>query len=125
MITEQPEIIPGGSVPGCEWRGGLAGAAAAGAQALDLASLGRRHVVRAAPHLAHEPLLLHFAPELPEGLLELLGILDYDSHNPERIPETGPADLADGGFRLAQASGVQGGQEQVAAHGEQRQQADE
>ena len=67
----------------------LPGAAAAGAQALDLASLGRRHVVRTAAHLAHEPLLLHLAPELPEGLFELLRILDYDSHSPKRIPDCG------------------------------------
>ncbi len=32
-------------------------------------------------HLAHEPLLLDLAAELPKRLLELLGILDYDSHN--------------------------------------------
>src|SRR5207253_10730508 len=59
----------------------LAGAAAPGAEALDLASLGRRNVVRAAPHLAHEPPLLHLAAELPECLLELLGVLDYDAHS--------------------------------------------
>jgi hypothetical protein len=59
----------------------LAGAAAAGAQALDLASLGRRNVVRSAAHFADKPLLLHLAPELTKGLLELLRILDYDSHN--------------------------------------------
>jgi len=67
----------------------LAGAAAAGAQALDLASLGRRHVVRTAAHLAHEPLLLHLAPELPESLFELLRILDHDSHSRKRIPDGG------------------------------------
>ena len=32
-------------------------------------------------HLAHEPLLLDLAAELPKRLLELLGVLDYDSHN--------------------------------------------
>jgi hypothetical protein len=42
--------------------------------------------VRTAAHLAHEPLLLHLAPELAKSLFELLGILDYDSHNPNRIP---------------------------------------
>ena len=42
--------------------------------------------MRTAPHLAHEPLLLHLAAELPKGLLELLGILDDYAHNPERIP---------------------------------------
>jgi hypothetical protein len=30
------------------------------------------------PHLAHEPLLLHLAPEFPERLLELLAIFDGD-----------------------------------------------
>ena len=55
---------------------GLAGAAAAGAKALDLARLGRGNVVRPAPHLAHEPLLLDLASELAQRLLELLGILD-------------------------------------------------
>jgi hypothetical protein len=64
----------------------LAGSAAPGAEALDLASLCRRHVVRTASHLAHEPLLLHLAAELPKGLLELLRILDDYSHNPTRIP---------------------------------------
>jgi hypothetical protein len=64
---------------------GLAGSATPGAQALDLASLGRRDVVRTAPHLAHEPLLLHLAAELPKGLLELLRVLYDDSHNPTRI----------------------------------------
>src|SRR5438874_532324 len=61
------------------WRqkGCSAGAAAPGAEALDLASLSGRHVVGSSAHLAHEPLLLHLAPELAERLLELLGIL-YD-----------------------------------------------
>jgi hypothetical protein len=60
---------------------GLAGSAAAGAEALDLPSLGGRHVVRSPAHLTHEPLLLHLAPELAESLLELLGILDDYSHD--------------------------------------------
>ena len=64
----------------------LARAAAPGAEALDLASFRRRDVVRTASHLAHEPLLLHLAAELPKRLLELLGILDDYAHNPERIP---------------------------------------
>jgi hypothetical protein len=42
--------------------------------------------VRAPSHLAHEPLLLHLAAELPKRLFELLGILDDYAHNPERIP---------------------------------------
>jgi len=42
--------------------------------------------VRTASHLAHEPLLLHLATELPKRLLELFGILDDYAHNPERIP---------------------------------------
>jgi hypothetical protein len=42
--------------------------------------------VRTASHLAHEPLFLHLAAELPERLLELLWILDDYSHNPQRIP---------------------------------------
>ncbi len=37
--------------------------------------------MRAASHLAHEPLLLHLATELAKGLLELFGILDDYSHN--------------------------------------------
>jgi hypothetical protein len=65
----------------------LAGAAAARPQALDLASLRGGHVVRTAAHLAHEPLLLHLAPELPKGLFELLRIFDYDSHDPRMIPD--------------------------------------
>ena len=64
----------------------LAGSASPGAEALDLAGLGRRHVVRTASHFAHEPLFLHLAAELPERLLELLWILDDYSHNPQRIP---------------------------------------
>jgi hypothetical protein len=45
--------------------------------------------VRTASHLAHEPLLLHLAAELPKRLLELLGILDDYSHSPKRIPVKG------------------------------------
>jgi hypothetical protein len=67
----------------------LASSAAPGAEALDLAGFRRRHVVRTASHLAHEPLLLHLAAELPKRLLELLGILDDYSHNPQRIPVGG------------------------------------
>jgi hypothetical protein len=67
----------------------LAGAAAAGAEALDLAGFGRRDVVRTAAHLTDEALLLHLAPELPKGLLELLGILYDNSHNPTRIQGDG------------------------------------
>ena len=67
----------------------LSGAAAPSSEALDLAGLRRRHVVRTAPHLAHEPLLLHLAAEFPKGLLELLGVLDDYSHNPTRIPIRG------------------------------------
>jgi len=94
MVTERPELyLRSKSLPlGGEARGGrpdLAGAAAAGPQALDLASLSRRHVVRTAAHLAHEPLLLHLAPELAESLFELLRILDYDSHSRKRIPDGG------------------------------------
>ena len=51
------------------------------AEALDLASFRRRDVVRSATHFAHEPLLLHLATELPQRLLELLGVLDDDTHN--------------------------------------------
>jgi hypothetical protein len=68
---------------------GLAGSAAPGAQALDLASLRRRYVVRTAPHLAHEPLLLHLAAELPKSLLELLRVFDDYSHDPVRIRDEG------------------------------------
>ena len=46
---------------GCQ----LARAAAPGAEALDLASFRGRDVVRTPAHLAHEPLLLHLAAELP------------------------------------------------------------
>src|ERR1700680_4646295 len=63
----------------------LASAAASRAEALDLASFRRRHVVRSATHLAHEPLLLHLAAEVSERLLELRGILYNDAHNPPRI----------------------------------------
>ena len=41
--------------------------------------------MRTPPHLAHEPLLLHLAPELAKRLLELLWILDDYPHNPTRI----------------------------------------
>src|ERR1700693_651112 len=67
----------------------LASSAPPGAEALDLASFRRRNVVRAPSHLAHEPLLLHLAAELPKRLLELFGILDDYAHNPERIPVGG------------------------------------
>jgi hypothetical protein len=66
----------------------LSGAAASRAEALDLASFRRRHVVRSATHLAHEPLLLHLAAEVPESLLELGGILYDDTHNSARIAGT-------------------------------------
>jgi hypothetical protein len=69
------EFLPG-STPPCS-------------QTLYLASFGRRDVVRTASHLAHEPLLLHLAAELPKRLLELLGILDDYSHSPKRIPVKG------------------------------------
>jgi hypothetical protein len=72
-------------IKGEELRTCLARAAAAGAKALDLPGLGRRHVVRTASHLAHKTLLLNLATELTQGLLELLGILDDYSHNPSRI----------------------------------------
>jgi hypothetical protein len=76
---------PSGHLPA--GRGGdLSSSAAPGAEAFYLASFRRWDVVRTASHLAHEPLLLHLAAELPESLLELLGILDYDSHNRTRIP---------------------------------------
>src|SRR5450759_2820318 len=83
----------------------LPGAASACAEALDLASFRRRDVVRTAPHLAHEPLLLHLAAELPKRLLELLGIFDDYSHNLRRIPVGGwrcsvkPASLTTRGRR--------------------------
>jgi hypothetical protein len=67
----------------------LTGSASPGAEALDLASFRRRDVVRTPPHLAHEPLLLHLAAELPKRLLELLGVFDDYSHNPKRIPVDG------------------------------------
>jgi hypothetical protein len=61
---------------------GLAGSPSPGAKALDLAGLRRRHVVRAASHLADETLLLDLAPELAQRLLEFLRVLDDYSHNP-------------------------------------------
>src|SRR5207245_11639699 len=64
----------------------LAGSAPPGAEALDLPSFRGRVVVLTPAHLAHEPLLLHLAAELPKSLLELLRILDYDSHSRTRIP---------------------------------------
>ncbi len=67
----------------------LTGTAAAGAEALDLPGFRRRDVVRTAPHLPHESLLLHLAAELAQGLLELLRILDDYSHNPSRIQAAG------------------------------------
>ena len=36
--------------------------------------------MRPPPHLAYQALLLHLAPELAQGLLELFGVLDDDSH---------------------------------------------
>jgi hypothetical protein len=82
-------IIPAFQIHVPHPAGKLSGSASPGAEALDLASLGRRDVVRTASHLAHEPLLLHLAAEFPKGLLELLGILDDYSHNPTRIPIEG------------------------------------
>jgi len=66
-------------------------------------------------HLAHEPLLLNLAAELPKRLLELLGILDYDSHNRKGYL----LQLHEHRFRLGEAVRVQRGEEQVAAHGEE------
>jgi hypothetical protein len=101
----------------------LAGAAAPGAEALDLAGLGRRNVVRTAAHLAHEPLLLHLAAELPKRLLELLGILYDDSHNRTRIAGARPPmlRLLDRRHAVGDALRVESGEEQVAAQAEQRQ----
>jgi len=56
----------------------LAGASAPGAEALHLPSLGGGHVVGAAAHLPHQPLLLDLAAELAQRLLELLRVLDDD-----------------------------------------------
>ena len=64
-------------------------------------------------HLAHEPLLLNLAAELPKRLLELLGILDYDSHNRKGYL----LQLDERRFWLGEAVRVQRGEEQVAAHG--------
>jgi hypothetical protein len=69
----------------------LAGSASPGAEALYLPGLGRRHVVRTASHLAHEPLFLHLAAELTERLLELLRIFYDYSHDSQRIPGGGVA----------------------------------
>jgi len=63
-------------------------------------------------HLAHEPLLLNLATELPKRLLELLGILDYDSHNRKGYL----LKLHERRFRLGEAVRVQHGEEQVAPH---------
>jgi hypothetical protein len=41
--------------------------------------------MRAAPHLAHEALLLHLSAELSKGLFEFLRILDDYAHSPTRI----------------------------------------
>ena len=88
MVTELSDYtaLPA-PTPGCAERGSdcLSGAAASRAEALDLASFRRRHVVRSAAHLAHESLLLHLAAEVPKGLLELGGIFYDDSHNLARI----------------------------------------
>jgi len=54
----------------------LACATSTGAEALDLPSLGRRHVVRTTAHLADQTLFLHLATKLAQSLLELLRILD-------------------------------------------------
>ena len=78
MVTERPGLYRA-----------LAGAAAPGAEALDLAGLRRGHVVRTASHLAHETLLLDLAAELAQCLLELLGVLDDYSHNASRIQAAG------------------------------------
>ena len=86
--TANPSPAPGEGLTGPEGFS-LTSSAAPGAEALDLASFRRRDVVRTAPHLAHEPLLLHLAAELPKRLLELLGILDDYSHSPKRIPVKG------------------------------------
>jgi hypothetical protein len=69
-------------------------------------------------HLAHEPLLLDLAAELPKRLLELLGILDDDSHNQKGYL----LKLSERGFRVGEAIGVEGGEEQVAAHRQEHQQ---
>src|SRR5439155_17946723 len=79
-----PPAAPGTS-PLLRGRVRLPRAAPPGAEAFDLASLGRRDVVRTASHLAHESLLLHLAAELAQRLFELLGVLDDYSHNPSRI----------------------------------------
>ena len=89
-VVEPPHPAADAATLPTRWGGELLpGAAAAGAEAFYLASFRRWDVVRTASHLAHEPLLLHLAAELPESLLELLGILDDYSHNPKRIPIKG------------------------------------
>src|ERR1700693_4069246 len=90
IISKPLTLTPPGGRPGwgavTHLAALLASAAAPGAEALDLASFRRRDVVRTAPHLAHEPLLLHLAAEFPKGLFELLGVFDDYSHHPVRIP---------------------------------------
>jgi hypothetical protein len=61
---------------------------------------------------------LHLAAELPKRLLELLGILDDDSHNrkgylkPDHAPLPGPLPLVgEGEFGLGEAVRVQRGEE--------------
>ncbi len=80
MVTEHAELYRDERRPNF-----LAGSAAPGTKALDLAGLRRRDVVRSTSHLAHEPLFLHLAAELAQRLLELLGVLDDYSHNLTRI----------------------------------------
>ncbi len=65
--------------------------------------------MRAPAHLAHEPLLLHLAAEVPKSLLELSGILYDDAHSPTRIPVSRPGPFLheDIGPDLA-AAGAQG-----------------
>ncbi len=75
----------------------LAGSAPPGAEALDLASFRWRYVVGSPAHLAHEPLLLDLAAELPKRLLELFGILDDDSHNRKGYLMPGQALQPEGG----------------------------
>src|SRR5205807_6371914 len=72
----------------------LSGAPTSRAKALDLAGLGRRDVVRAPSHLAHESLFLHLAAELAQRLLELFGVLDDNSHDPRRIQASRRGPLA-------------------------------
>ncbi len=85
MVTEQIDYSQTAN-PSPAGEGALACSAAPSAEAFDLASFRRRDVVRTTSHLAHEPLLLHLAAELPKRLLELLGVLDDYSHDRTRIP---------------------------------------